>query len=78
VRDQGGGKMPDAKCPLCGSQRFFVKDPEDEYEIYEFDLNEGEVIFEGETNDEPLPEVLEDTETYCNKCAWHDKFKALK
>ena len=70
--------MSEAKCPLCGSQRFYVKDPEDEYEIYEFDLNEGEVLFDPETNEEEPPAIVEETETYCNTCAWHDKFKALK
>ncbi len=70
--------MSDAKCPLCGSLRFYVRDPEDEYELYEFDLERGEVVFDPETNEAELPEILEDTETYCNKCAWHDKFKTLK
>ena len=70
--------MSEAKCPLCGSQRFYVKDPEDEYEIYEFDLNEGEAVFDPETNEEEVPAIVEETETYCNTCAWHDKFKALK
>ena len=28
------------KCPTCGSQRFFVKDPEDEDDTHEFDLED--------------------------------------
>ena len=70
--------MSETKCPLCGSQRFYVRDPEDEYEIYEFDLDEGEVVFDPETTEEEVVEIVEETETYCNKCAWHDKFKTLK
>ena len=27
--------MPDSKCPYCGSQSFYVKDPQDQYEIFE-------------------------------------------
>ncbi len=70
--------MSETKCPLCGSLSFYVRDPEDEYEIYEFDLNEGKVVFDPETTEEGVPEIVEETETYCNKCAWHDKFKTLK
>ena len=70
--------MPEKKCPLCGSQSFYVRDPEDDYEIYEFELEEGEVIFDLENSAAEVPEVAEETETYCNKCAWHDKFKSLR
>ena len=70
--------MSEKKCPLCGSQSFYLRDPEDDYEIYEFDLKEGEVIFAPEANEAELPAVVDETETFCNKCAWHDKFKILK
>ena len=70
--------MSDKKCPLCGSHSFYLRDPEDEYEIYEFDLNEGKVIFQSAADEADLPEIAEETETFCNKCAWHDKFKVLK
>ena len=70
--------MSETECPLCGSQSFYVKDPEDQFEVYEFDLNEGEVVFDPDTNEAELPEVVEETETYCNKCAWHDRFETLK
>jgi len=26
------------KCPVCGSLNFFVKDPDDAYETYDFEL----------------------------------------
>jgi hypothetical protein len=60
------------KCPVCGSQRFFFKDAEDEYTTYEFDLKDGQAVFE----DEPH-EVQSETETFCCRCSWHDRFKAL-
>jgi hypothetical protein len=60
------------KCPVCGSQRFFIKDPKDEYDTYEFDLKAGQVVFV----DEPQ-EVRPETETFCNRCSWHGRFEAL-
>ena len=54
------------------------QDPEDQYELFEFELKEGKIISsDKETESTPL-EVGEETETYCDKCAWHDKFKTLK
>lgn len=64
------------KCPDCGSQRFYVKDPEDQYNISEFDLKDGEIVYSDTEPD--LLEITGDTETFCNRCAWHDKFKTLK
>jgi hypothetical protein len=61
------------KCPVCGSLKFFVKDPADEYETYEFDLKDGQVVFPAESK-----EVRPETETYCHRCAWHGRFETLK
>lgn len=70
--------MAPMKCPDCGAQEFYVKDPEDQYNITEFDLKDGEVHYSTEESDEePLP-VEDETETFCDRCAWHDKFKVLK
>jgi len=66
------------KCPDCGAQRFYVKDPEDQYNIFEFDLVEGEIVCSEEAIDSEPLEVVDETETYCDRCAWHDKFKTLK
>ncbi|MEJ2589194.1 MAG: hypothetical protein P8165_16785 [Deltaproteobacteria bacterium] len=70
--------MADAKCPICGSKRFYVKNPDDEYDLYEFECRDGEIYFEDTLTDEECPEVRDGTETYCNNCAWHDKFEELK
>jgi len=69
--------MAELKCPLCGSNRFYAKDPTDPYEVYEFDLSEGRMIFSSEVDESGLPEVDQETETYCNRCAWHGKLKTL-
>ena len=53
--------------------RVFLRRP-----LYQMYLEQGKVVFDPETNEAELPELVEDTETYCNKCAWHDKFKTLK
>ena len=67
--------MSKQACPLCGSKQFYIKDPEDEYELYEFEYLDGKVIPDQKEEDMSL--LSENTETYCNKCSWHDKFKAL-
>ena len=33
------------KCPVCGSLNFFVKDPDDEYETFEFELKDATIVF---------------------------------
>ena len=52
--------------------------PQDEYEIYEFDLKGGEIVFSLDNLETDWPEIHGDTETYCSKCSWHGKFKTLK
>jgi rRNA maturation protein Nop10 len=55
--------MSDEKCPLCGSESFYVKDPGDPYEIYEFDLKDGKIVFNSDTDESEIPEVQGETET---------------
>lgn len=69
--------MPDKKCPLCSSHSFYVKDPEDVYEVYEFDVENDEIVFALEENASEAPAIQEDTETYCTRCSWHGKFNTL-
>ena len=66
------------KCPFCGCQTFYVKDPEDEYEIYEFGLDSGDVVFSDGLEESECPAIENETLTYCNECAWHGKFRELK
>jgi hypothetical protein len=70
--------MSEKKCPLCGSRSFYVKDPEDEYQTYSFDLKDGEVVFNQERCGEALPAVEVDSVAYCERCSWHGEFKNLK
>jgi hypothetical protein len=66
------------ECPICGCQEFFVKDPEDEFETYEFSVASGAVRFSADVENASAPEVQEASETFCNKCAWHGKFQELR
>jgi hypothetical protein len=66
------------KCPICGSLNFFVKDAEDAYEIYEFELKEDSVVFNTDAAESDNPVVESETEVFCEKCSWHDKFQKLK
>jgi hypothetical protein len=66
------------KCPVCGSLNFFVKDPDDEYETFEFELKDASIVYNSETDESDRPDVKADTEVFCEKCAWHDKFQELK
>ena len=70
--------MSESKCPYRGSQRFYVRDPDYRYEIFEFDLQGGKVKFRPE-EEETLnpPDIGEETETYCGTCSWHGKFSTL-
>ena len=70
--------MAPMKCPDCGAQRFYIKDPEDQYNIFEFDLKDGEVFFSDLESDTDPPRVVQETETYCDRCAWHDRFETLQ
>lgn len=54
------------KCPFCGCQSFYLKDQDDEYETYEFDVEKGEVNFHHEVNESDIPELHEKTHCYCN------------
>ena len=66
------------KCPVCGSLNFFVKDPDDEYETFEFELKDATIVFNSDTDESGRPDVHDGTEVFCEKCAWHDKLQELK
>lgn len=70
--------MKQMKCPDCGAQEFYVKDVEDQFNISEFNLQKGTVEYAGEQTEEEQIPVLDNTEIFCDRCAWHDKFKILK
>ena len=70
--------MANARCPLCGCEKFYVKDPDDEYELYTFECRDGEVCFDPEAAGCDPSLLTADTETFCDRCAWHDHLATLK
>ena len=66
------------KCPTCGCEKFYVKDEDDEYEVYKFTASGGKVAFEEEYDQNQIPNITGKIETFCNKCAWHGKFETLE
>ena len=70
--------MSEIKCPTCGSRKFFVKDPDDEYETYEFECRGDRIHPDAAADGEDPPAIDADTETFCDTCAWHGAFGTLK
>ena len=66
------------KCPFCGCQSFYLKDPDDEYETYDFYVEKDAVKFSPEVKKSDVPELREETQCYCNQCAWNGKFGELE
>ncbi|MFZ0134823.1 MAG: hypothetical protein WAK95_19970 [Desulfobacterales bacterium] len=66
------------KCPICQSVSFFVKDPDDEYTTFKFKCGDEDIRFDAEIDAAEIPEVHDDTEAFCDRCAWHGRFDALK
>ena len=63
------------KCPTCGCDKFYVKDSDDDYEIYTFTIRNGNVSFEPDLDSSTLPELTDESEAFCNRCAWHGKLQ---
>jgi hypothetical protein len=70
--------MADKQCPLCGSIRFYVRDPEDEFETIEFDIENGCPHFDPDRKDDENPEIDEESPIYCDRCTWHGPLGNLK
>ena len=66
------------KCPLCGCEKFYIKDPDDEYETYEFGWRDGNVEFSTDVDASDCPEFSDDSEIFCDQCSWHGDTKELK
>lgn len=55
-------------CPICKSNHFYVKDPDDPYETYEFQVGSDGVPLQNPQN-RSVPAAGEDV--YCCRCSWH-------
>ncbi|MCU0588431.1 MAG: hypothetical protein MUF52_09765 [Syntrophobacteraceae bacterium] len=69
--------MEEAKCPVCASRKFFVKDEEDEFEVHDFEIVGGEVVFQESGDPAEAPRLEDGTEAYCGRCSWHGAMERL-
>ena len=58
-------------CPVCKSTHFYVKDPEDAFETYEFENRPDGVQFTDPETSAHAPRIEKDSEIYCQRCSWH-------
>ncbi len=71
--------MAASKCPICGAGGFYVKDPEDQFETYEFHLDNGKVVFDSQENETAQSDTVnQDATIYCGTCAWNGTLEKLK
>jgi hypothetical protein len=54
-----------------------VKNPDDEYDMCEFDLKSGQAVFASEGDESWRPVLTDATVSYCDNCAWHGKLREL-
>ena len=67
---------PTMKCPQCGCQEFYAKDPRDPFETYRF-MCPGEDIIPDPDNLDQI-EITLQTEAFCDRCSWHGQLEGLK
>lgn len=63
------------ECPLCGCTTFYVRDPEDAFEIFTFELSHEGPAFEEELD--PEQELFPEREVFCNRCSWHGAYAQI-
>jgi hypothetical protein len=64
--------------PHCGCITFYVKDSDDEYETYEFGINDGEAVLSKEVNVSECPATDGENRINSNECAWYGKLMKAK
>ena len=66
------------KCPACQSETFFLRDPDDEYEIFPFELVGDRIVFREREDPKSPPALKEETRIFCNRCAWNGRKTELE
>lgn len=64
-------------CPICKSGQFYVKDPSDPFEVYEFHLEDGGVRFDDAESEDDAPLIDGGQEIFCQRCSWHGKYESI-
>jgi hypothetical protein len=65
-------------CPICKSGEFLVKDPENSFDFWEFDISDGRIRFNDEDGQNDAPEMTDDREVFCRRCSWHGKIETIR
>ncbi|MFP4474299.1 MAG: hypothetical protein ACLFOY_02000 [Desulfatibacillaceae bacterium] len=66
------------KCPVCGCRRFHLPDPEDPYEIYEFEVDGEQARFRCEQEGIPAPALDEEARCSCDQCSWSGPVREIR
>ena len=66
------------ECPYCGCKKFYVKNPDDEYETYGFDCESGKICFDPDIDESDIPGLNDDSHIYCKKCTWNGRYDEIK
>jgi len=53
------------KCPVCGCEYFYVKNPDNPHKYYQFTCKNGETHFSAEVNEDEVPEITDEIQTHC-------------
>ena len=62
------------KCPVCGCEYFYVKNPDNPHKYYQFTCKDGETRFSAE---DEVPEITDETQTHCVQCVWQGEYGKL-
>jgi hypothetical protein len=65
-------------CPICKSNDFYSKNPDDDYDMFEFTFENGRIQYEDGRAESNAPRMSEDPEIYCQRCAWHGKITSVQ
>jgi hypothetical protein len=65
-------------CPICKSNDFYSKNPDDDYDVFEFTFENGQIQYEHEDAESDAPRMSENPEIYCQRCAWHGKISGVQ
>lgn len=64
-------------CPVCKSDHFYVKDPDDEFETYEFQVSKEGIDFQDAEQKSHASGLVEKGEIFCSRCSWHGLKKQI-
>jgi hypothetical protein len=64
-------------CPICKSQKFYIKNPDDDFDIQTFEYQNEQLRFDDPDMADTLSEQAARQEVFCQRCSWHGDLKKL-